>query len=96
MTNKKSRKVDKFWDNVVHAGESDMRNVPALQAADLFAWAENDSHRRRMLRPWQERLLVDVDRERYFYDYEKLIGEVFHDVIAMANSWRLPKRGKPK
>src|SRR5579859_3345504 len=70
MTNKKSR-ADTLWKHVVHAGESNMRNVPALQAADVLAWSVNHYFEENRARyNWQSRILgVDRDGEVFNLDY---------------------------
>jgi hypothetical protein len=94
--NKKSLRSDPFWSNVIHAGESSSQDVPALQGADLFAWATNDAYSTGELRQWQKALLVDIERTTDYYDYDILTNEVRHDVVARVNSWKLPPKAKPK
>ena len=77
--------------NITHVEQSDMRNVPALQAADLLAWAVNRRHEDGCSRyPWQERLLA-IDREKELFDYSRLLRPN-REHIGIVKSWKLPRR----
>ena len=52
--NKKARKEIAFMKKVSVLEEADMRTVPALQAADLFAWSFN--HFEKATREWHKTL----------------------------------------
>lgn len=97
VSNKRSRQNDPILKDIVHVGQSDMRLVPALQAADLFAWAVNDSYRVRTLRPWQQILLgEDIPRQWDLLDYGALTTGLKHEEIERVRSWNLPKRRQPR
>jgi hypothetical protein len=65
-----------------------MREVPALQAADVFAWCVN--HRKVALRDWQKRILK-IDRDGQSIDYEMLM-DADQAVMSRINSFNLPRR----
>jgi hypothetical protein len=94
MDNKKSR-VEPLWPCVIHAGESDMRLVPALQAADLLAWSVNHAYEEDTVsHKWQQRIL-DIDRERECFDYEYL-RTASREAMSTVKSWNLPTRRSPR
>src|SRR5690348_2708240 len=93
--NRKSRKADKIWNQVINIAEADMRHVPALQAADLLAWSINHAHQENTLRfQWQERV-VEVERDSYLFDYEEL-QDASLEKIELVKSWKLPQRKRPR
>ncbi|MBZ5609358.1 MAG: hypothetical protein LAP38_13930 [Acidobacteriia bacterium] len=91
MVNRESRRASKIWDLVVHYGQTDMRKVPALQAADLLAWTVNRTWEEPAIRyDWQERL-YNLSRESEVFDYERLKKPI-HEHIRKVKSWNLPRR----
>jgi hypothetical protein len=95
ISNRASRKNDLILDSV-HVDESDMRKVPALQAADLYAWAVNDAHRVLTLRPWQDRLLVDTYRTKDLADYHSFTQDLIPAELEKVRSWKMPRRRRPR
>lgn len=88
--NKKSKAIAPFWDKVSLA-EADMRNVPALQAADLLAWSLNNYwNERKFTRVWQEALLT-IERDAMVFDYDKL-RNLDMDNLERIQSFNLPRR----
>jgi hypothetical protein len=75
-------------EKVAHLGESDMRLLPALQMADLFAWGIN--HANQEVREWHIRL-HDLKWESAALEYEHLINPN-RAAIDLIHSWKLPKR----
>ena len=96
MVNKRSKKHDSILADIVHLGESNMRLVPALQAADLFAWSVNDACHDHPLRTWQHRLLVDTFRGKEFLDYDMLTKDVNYEELLKIRSWNMPTRKRPR
>ena len=93
VESKRVKKDSPGLSNIVHIGESDMREVPALQVADLLAWAVNSWHRdKRVTHDWQRRLLA-IDREREVFDYARLCKPNL-DNLKVVKSWKLPTRKK--
>ena len=89
--NRKARKhLAPVIERISHIGESDMREVPALQMADLFAWCY--SHKKRTPRfDWQNRLLSHRKWIDDWYTYDKLI-RIIPGVADLVQSWGLPPR----
>jgi hypothetical protein len=90
-----SRKVKKDAPglaNIIHVGESDMRIVPALQAADLFAWAVNHQISGPVRYAWQKRLLA-IPRQSELFDHARLSKPNVRN-LAVVKSWKLPVRRK--
>jgi len=67
--NKKAKKILAPFKKVVHCGESNARDVPALQMADLFAWCV--SHKNDVRQEWHGRVL-SLYRIDEWLDYEML------------------------
>ncbi len=68
--NKKAKKAAPDFQSV-QLEEANMREVPALQAADLLAWAINRRHKDGTARfEWQKRLLA-IDRDEEVFSYAK-------------------------
>ena len=89
--NRKARRhLAPYLDRLQHIGQSDMRNVPALQVADLFAWSYSHKNHR-PLYDWQKSLLKHRQWVDDWYDYDAMIKPIpgAGDII---KSWRLPKR----
>ena len=91
FTNKKSKAASPGWERVGHLGQSNMRMVPALQAADMLAWAVNREYEEGSARYEWQRSLLAVDRDPGWYDYDRLRNPI-HENIDAVNSWRLPSR----
>lgn len=89
--NRKARQnLAPMIDRIQHCGESDMRDVPALQMADLYAWSF--SHKSAVVRfEWQRRVLRQGWWIEEFMDYPKLI-KIIPGVADVVRSWRLPQR----
>lgn len=85
---RKARRAIPQLNKVVHLGESNMRLVPALQAADLFAWCI--SHHNRVTRQWHARL-HRLPWQAWYLDYLLLINPK-KGALEMVKSWKLPKR----
>ena len=95
LRNKKARAARPELENhVVHHGVSDMRSVPGLQAADLFAWSINHMYKYGIKPGWHERLLA-IDRDEESFDYERLIQPNMKN-LETVRSWGLPPRSKPR
>ncbi len=91
VDNRASRKHGPLWKMVTHLGESDMREVPALQAADLFAWSVNhfiEEHGARF--DWQKRLLR-IKRENTYFRYARMMKPIWEHV-ELLQTFNLPKR----
>ena len=88
LHNKKSKRDIAFMQKIGHLGESDMRLVPALQVADLFAWCSN--HHDNVSRDWHRRLNA-LRWQSLFLDYDLLIKPM-PKAIEMSRSWNLPRR----
>jgi len=86
--NKKSRKAITPMDKVVHLGELDMRVVPALQMADLFAWCIN--HNDAVSRKWHERL-HSLYWDSLILDYDHLLKPT-PGALERTAAWKLPRR----
>jgi len=88
--NKKSRRDDQIWKDVINMKESDMRSVPGLQAADLIAWSINAKHAYGIQFDWQRKLLR-AHGEGQEYRYDRLIHPE-ESMLERINSWGLPPR----
>ncbi|HZZ38176.1 MAG TPA: hypothetical protein VFE06_03520 [Acidobacteriaceae bacterium] len=93
LQNRKATQQSPLILKIKRRTETDSREVPALQMADLFAWAHN--HRSDgESRPWCEKLL----RLPYRFDHLDennlhLVHEVNRDAWI---SWKMPKRKRTK
>jgi hypothetical protein len=93
QNNKASLKIDPIWEKTALT-ELNMRELPGLQVADVFAWATNARHRHgRIEHEWQERLLAK-HREDRLLSYERLLKPNL-ETIDLVKSWRLPRRRSP-
>jgi hypothetical protein len=89
----KNKKAKKAAPDIqtVHLAESNMRDVPALQAADLFAWAINRRYKDGSASfEWQKRLLA-IDRDEEVFRYARLL-KPNREHIDIVKSWKLPPR----
>ena len=73
---------------ITHRTESDMRYVPALQLADLYAWGQ--SHRNSVFKTWHEGLL----KTWFFWQWIDKTNLHHGDPVQQAtwSTWKLPKR----
>jgi hypothetical protein len=88
INNRKSRVSGPDWKLIVHTGASDMRRIPALQAADILAWPVN--HKDQIRGNWQRRLL-EIDRDKQWLDYSELMY-CDRDIAKSVAAFRLPRR----
>lgn len=86
--NKKSKKDIDLMKRVIHLGESDMKFVPALQVADLFAWCINHNHDVR--RNWHHHL-HSLSWGSLILEYDHLLNPT-PGVLERMAAWRLPRR----
>jgi hypothetical protein len=90
IRNKKAKKAAPGIQSV-HLEQANMREVPALQAADLFAWAINRTYKDGSARfEWQKRLLA-IDRDEEVFRYARLL-KPNREHIDIVKSWELPPR----
>jgi hypothetical protein len=88
--NKKARyHLKPIADGIVSITEANMRVVPALQMADVFAWSY--SHKKTIANDWQQTLLEHAKWVDDWYDY-KAIAKVIPGVADLVRSWKLPPR----
>jgi hypothetical protein len=88
--NKKAKKHLAMMERITSIGEADMRHVPALQMADLFAWCI--SHKNRTPRhKWQNRILAYSKWIDDWLDYDQLV-KIIPGVSDLVKSWNLPPR----
>ena len=78
---------------VAHIGESDMRAVPALQAADLLAWCVG--HQDNIAFEWQKELL-GIDRIQEWLDYSELSKPIAGLSDLVNNRWKFPRRRRTR
>jgi hypothetical protein len=91
ISNPKSLRTGLGWNLVTHLGESNMRDVPGLQACDVLAWAVNHEFEDGVIRfDWQRRLLA-IDRDKEWYDYAALQNPI-RENIKTVQSYKLPRR----
>ena len=90
-TNKKSSKhLKPMWDRISSITEADMRDLPALQMADLFAWCI--SHRLQKPRhKWQNRILNHRKWLDDWLEYDQLM-RVIPGISDLVKSWNLTPR----
>lgn len=69
--------------------EADMRKLPPLQLADLYAWCVSHKERNLGFR-WQEQLL-SMDRDDEWITYDRLINPI-PGVADLVGGWKLPRR----
>jgi hypothetical protein len=94
LLNSKQAMKDAFLlQKISHRSESDMRRVPALQLADLYAWCV--SHRLSEWKPrWQVRMLKTHWLGQWFDKTN--IHDIKWDEQAKFSTWNLPKRKPTK
>jgi hypothetical protein len=91
VDNRKSRRLGRAWNLVTYLGESNMRETPGLQAADLFAWAVNHHYQKASARfDWQKRLLK-INHEHDHYDYRRMLKPI-RENIETVKTFKLPRR----
>jgi hypothetical protein len=94
MENKKARRAAPEIRNIICAAEVNMREAPALQAADVLAWSVNRKYEEGRVRyGWQKRLLA-LDRDADVFDYSRLSRPILRNVETV-DSWNLPPRRRP-
>jgi len=87
----KSRRAGPYWTLITHLGESNMRDVPSLQAADLFAWSVSHYHEEGRARfDWQKKVLA-IKREETYFRYARLLKPILEH-IEIVKKWKLPRR----
>jgi len=87
--NKQAKKAISPMKHVVNLGKSDMRLVPALQIADLFAWCIN--HINKVVRNWHQELHRIPQWDSLILDYPHLLNPTPGALERIA-TWNLPKR----
>jgi hypothetical protein len=89
QTNPKARKeLGPIVDRITSVISTDMRRVPALQMADLFAW----SYSHKNVKPhheWQKKLLAHRQWVDDWYGYDALV-KLIPGVASRVRSWGLP------
>ena len=90
--NKKSKKTITLMEKISHLGESDMRLVPALQLADLFAWCIN--HNKNVTREWHG-ALHELPWQSLYLDFQMLLSPIT-GIPELVRSWKLPRRKPTK
>jgi hypothetical protein len=88
LNNKESKKAIPLMSKVSHLGESNTRESPALQVADLFAWCIN--HNDNVVRDWH-RALHSLPWRSLFLDHDLLVKPK-DGALERMESWNLPKR----
>lgn len=88
------RKTSPIFKTVVVHDEANMRQTPALQLADLFAWciSHNDEPNKRLWHRALNDLPVDPSWESVYMD-EKYLANPTPGALERTAAWRLPKRG---
>jgi len=91
--NKRAKKhLESILGRITSVTEADMRDVPALQMADLFAWCY--SHKRKEPHhEWQKRILGHENWVDDRFGYDALV-KIKPGVAGLVNSWGLPP-GRP-
>jgi len=84
----KSKKAIPLMSKVARLGESNMRESPALQVADLFAWCIN--HNDHVVRDWHQ-LLHGLPWRSLFLDHD-LLCRPKEGTLERIASWKLPRR----
>lgn len=92
LQNKQALKVATALRRITHISESDMRHVPALQLADLYAWCQ--SHRNSAFKPWHLELLKTWFLWEWIDKNNLNSGDPAQQTTW--SSWNLPKRKKTK
>jgi hypothetical protein len=95
LNKKANAHLKQINDRIIHIGGSDMRHVPALQMADLFAWCVSYQYRKPRYK-WQNRILDHNNFE--WFDYDKLLAvrSDFPDMVKQVRSWGLPNTTSTK
>jgi len=86
--NKKSKKAIAAMKDVVCLCESNMRSVPAIQLADLFAWCITHNHA--VTREWHDRL-HGLPWYSLYLDYNYLLNPK-PGALEQTSAWDLPSR----
>jgi hypothetical protein len=93
FNNKQARKDTQWFDMVSHHSKLNMRKVPALQLADLLAWAVN--HIDCVSRPWHAEILDMPGWEKPILSYKYLLYPS-DKRLAQMQEWNLNKRKPDK
>ena len=88
MNSKKARKDVPLLDAIAHKSESNMRDVPAKQMANLLAWCI--SHNENATRMWH-RQLNDLPWSSLYLD-EKYLSQPTEGRLEQAEQWGMPRR----
>lgn len=95
MRNRKAKRAIPLLAKVANYGQSNMRIVPAIQAADLFGWCiiHNDD----VSRSWHKRLhsLSTSSWQSLALEYKHLLNPR-KGVLDLTASWKLPQRAPTK
>jgi hypothetical protein len=86
--NPRARREQPIYAMIGNCGESNMRQVPALQMADLLAWSID--HKDTTHYPWQKDLLA-LKTMTIFVDYGKLSRPV-HGMLDLVKKYKLSQR----
>jgi hypothetical protein len=84
----KAVKALPMFSKIISNTEANMRFVPALQLADLWAWCY--SHKKEAQFEWHKKMLSHPVNEAYG-DYEKL-RKPYKETIELNQSFRFPRR----
>jgi hypothetical protein len=90
MINKKARKHLYLLDKVDEIAEVNMRRVPALQLADLYAWCRSQKDKPPHYK-WKRKLLK-MDRMSEVLTYKVLTENVVPGITELVESWKLPRK----
>jgi len=88
------KKTSPIFNDVIVHDEVNMRDTPALQLADLFAWciSHNDEPNKQLWHRALNDLPVDPSWESVYMD-EKYLANPTTGALERAAEWRLPRRG---
>jgi hypothetical protein len=87
---KRAKKEEPTWAHVLALSEADSQELPALQAADVIAWAVGQRHEKGIMHDWQGRIVGFV-KEAQLYDYKKLKNPDM-EALESLDRWRIPRR----
>ena len=87
--NKRSKRDIPIMKHIAHLGESDMRLVPALQLADMFAWCGGHQPGTYL---WHKRA-NDLHWAGLYLGYEHMLNPR-PGILDLMKSWKLPPRRK--
>jgi hypothetical protein len=90
MHSRRARKYLFLLDKVKELAEVNMRKVPAIQLADLYAWCLSQDHRTPHY-AWKRKLLK-MDRMNEVLGYKVLTENVIPGITELVEDWRLPRK----